>query len=237
MHEFALRQRFDLSLHSIGREREPLLSLDGVLQEPAELVDYAATEVSFMPAWGPGGGYPGLRAPAPLNYVNKLVRAVDPMIRRAFNLSDVKLARAECNFSMVVLPPGELLPLQRIPHFDTLDPLQFALLHYLCDEVMGGTAFYRHAATGFETLSPERWPTYETARASEVATPDSPSQYIRGNTEYYRQTAALKARFDRVIIYRSRVLHSGQIPKDFSFSDDPRTGRLTANIFINYGAN
>ena len=234
MHAFTLREQLDLSLHKMGHEQEPLLMVEGILRDPAELIDYAATQVAFTPAWGPNGGYPGLRAPAPLNYVNQLVRALDPKIRRAFGLGDVRLARAECNFSMVVQRPDELTPLQRIPHVDTLDPLQFALLHYLCDETMGGTAFYRHAATGFETLSPDRWPQYEAVRAREVAGLADPSAYIRGDTRDYRQTAAFEARFDRVILYRSRTLHSGQIPRDFAFSDDPRKGRLTANIFVNY---
>jgi len=37
---------------------------------------------------------------------------------------------------------------------------------------------------------------------------------------------------DRLAIYQGCLLHSGIIPPDMDFSDDPRRGRLTANIFI-----
>jgi hypothetical protein len=229
---FPLAERFGFELRRIGREGEPVLSVDDVLRSPDALVDYAAEAVEFKPAWGPHGGYPGLRAPAPLNYVETLVRALDPAIQRAFGLSHVKLARAECNFSVVVLGEHQLAPLQQIPHVDTTDPLQFALLHYLCEPEHGGTAFYRHRATAWETLTPERQPRYEALRERELA--EQPAGYIRGDTAHYEQTAAFEARPNRLIIYRSRTLHSGQIPVDAPLDPDPRKGRLTANIFLNY---
>lgn len=229
---FGLSDSFQLELRGIGREQEPVLTVDGALRNPQALVDYAAEEVEFKPAWGPQGGYPGLRAPAPLNYVEGLVRALNPSIQRAFGLANVKLARAECNFSIVTLGQDELAPLQRVPHVDTTDPLQFAVLHYLCGEEHGGTSFYRHRATGFETLTADRREEYERVRESELST-DS-FGYIRGDTMHYEQTAAFAAQLNRVLIYRSRTLHSGQIPADASLNPSPRAGRLTANIFLNY---
>ncbi len=232
-YDFSLNGRLDVSLDRIGEEREPVLVLDDVLARPQALVDYAAQEVRFAPVWGPQGGYPGIRAPAPLNYVESLVRSLSPVIEKAFGLERVRLANAECNFSLVTLPPDRLAPLQRIPHADTADPLQFALLHYLCDARFGGTAFYRHRATGFETLTPERIVVYEQARNSELAD-GTDSAYITGDHPHYLQTATFEARPNRVIVYRSRTLHSGQIEDPAGLSEDPRRGRLTANIFINY---
>jgi hypothetical protein len=223
----------EVSVDRIGQEREPVLTVARALNDPDALVEYAAREVAFEPVWGPSGGYPGIRAPAPLDYVGALVRALSPMIERAFGLAGVKLAKAECSFSIVTLPPGELAPLQRIPHVDTTDPLQFAILHYLCDERFGGTAFYRHRATGFETLTPERRAAYETARTAELGA-DTGRGYIVGDTAHYAQTAAFAAAFDRVLVYRSRTFHSGLIAPDAPLSADPRKGRLTANIFVNY---
>jgi hypothetical protein len=231
-HDFALNPTPVASLHLIGREQEPVMVLDGVMRRPEALVDYAATEVSFAPAGTLQGGYPGIRAPAPLNYVQALVKAMDPLVRRAFALGRVGLARAECNFSIVTTAPENLRPTQRIPHVDTYDELQFAFLHYLCDARFGGTAFYRQRATGFEAVTPERAGAYVAAR--DEALGGVPADYIRGHTEDYEQIAAFEARFDRLLIYRSRLLHSGQIPPDMPRPADPRAGRLTANIFVAY---
>jgi hypothetical protein len=231
---FALNPRVTASLHHLGGEREPLLILDGLMQRPEALVDYAATEVEFRPAWTASGGFPGLRAPAPLNYVETLVRALSPSVEKAFGLLGVKLARAECNFSLVTLAPDDLKPLQRIPHADTDDPLQFAFLHYLCDPRLGGTAFYRHRATGFETLRPERMPAFTAARDRELAATPPGAAYIVGDDAHYERIGHAEARFDRLVIYRSRTLHSGLIAPGTPLSPDPRRGRLTANIFVNY---
>ena len=233
-YEFQLIDKFELSLERIGREREQVLSVERALSQPDALVEYAAREVAFAAAWTERGGYPGVRAPAPLNYVGSLVRALDPVIRRAFGLTQVKLARAECNFSMVTQPPELLKPLQRIPHVDTADPLQFAILHYLCGPEHGGTAFYRHRATGFEMLTAERVAPYERVRDRELRKLSAVPSYIVSDSEQYRRIAAFEAAFDRVLIYRSRTFHSGLIPASSTLSNDPRTGRLTANIFLNF---
>ena len=232
--DFPLNASLEVSVDPIGREGEPLLVVDGAMQRPETLVDYAATEVTFRPAWTASGGFPGLRAPAPLNYVGALVRSLAPIVEETFGLVRAKLARAECNFSLVTLRPGELMPLQRIPHADTADPLQFAFLHYLCGPGFGGTAFYRHRATGFETLRPERLAAFAAVRDGELA--EAAPGYIVGDTPHYERIASAEARFDRVIVYRSRTLHSGLIAPDAPLSADPRAGRLTANIFVNYRA-
>jgi hypothetical protein len=231
---FPLNPRVTARVERIGREQEPLLILDGVMQRPDALVDYAASEVEFRPAWTASGGFPGLRAPAPLNYVEQLVRSLSPAVEKAFGLTGVKLARAECNFSLVTLAPEALTPLQRVPHADTDDPLQFAFLHYLCAPEFGGTAFYRHRATGFETLRPERAAAFTAARDAELREAPPGAAYIVGDSPHYERIAAAEARFDRLIVYRSRTLHSGLIAPDAPLSDDPRHGRLTANIFVNF---
>lgn len=230
--DFSLCPTLHVKSRRIGTEQEPVLLIDDLLRHPQQLVDYAAHEVEFVPVWGPEGGYPGIRAPAPLDYVESVVRALSPTIEETFGLGDTTLARAECSFSLVTLPPDQLTPLQRIPHVDTDDPLQFAILHYLCDAGFGGTAFYRHRATGFETLDAERRPLYEEARRHELA--ETPQSYIGGDTRHYEQIAAVDAAFNRLVIYRSRLLHSGQIRSPSRLSTDPRAGRLTANIFLNY---
>lgn len=236
-YDFGLNPRLRVSLARVGRECEPVLTVDGVMREAQALVDYAAAEVQFAPAASDGaGGYPGLRAPAPLDYVERVVRSLAPIIEQGFELEHAGLLRAECSFSLVTLPPERLAPLQRIPHVDTIDPLQLAFLHFLCDERFGGTAFYRHRATGFETLTAARWPIYQEARDRDLRAAAPGPGYIRGDAHGYEQTAVLEARFNRLLVYRSCVLHSGQIDPWAGLSSDPRTGRLTANLFVSYRA-
>lgn len=61
---FALAPELAVTREIVGNEREPVLVIDGLLRDPAALVDFAAG-AAFAPAYGADGGYPGLRAPAP----------------------------------------------------------------------------------------------------------------------------------------------------------------------------
>lgn len=233
-YDLDLNSSVSTSLELVGNEKEPVLTVDEVMREPGALVDFAAEKVEFTPAWTPHGGYPGLRAPAPLNYANNLVRALSPLIERAFPIKRMKPVRANCYLSLVTLKPEQLTPLQSIPHIDIADPLRFAFMHFLCDDHFGGTSFYRHRATGFETINSLQEPDYLAVRDRELAEKKPSAEYICGDTAHYVKTATIAARRNRVLIYRSQLLHSGQIPADMNFSTDPREGRLTANVFVTY---
>lgn len=222
-----LRSSLSLSRRTVGNDRQPLLTIDGVLADPGELVDAAAV-APFAAAFGPAGGYPGIRAPAPLDYVEAVARTLLPTLIEAFALPPARLRRAECTFSLVTLTPDQLHPTQSAPHIDTVDPWQFAILHYLCGPEHGGTAFFRHRATGFETLSADRLPAYDAARAREQDATD----YITASNAAFEAIDAVDAAFDRLVVYRSCLLHSGRIEDAARLSDDPRRGRLTANIFL-----
>jgi hypothetical protein len=226
---FPLAARPRLSAGKVGQEGEPVLLADGIAADPQALVGLAAAG-EFAPVFGPAGGYPGLRAPAPLDYVRAVVSALAGPVGELFALGPVQASRAQCSFSIVTLPPDALVPAQRAPHVDTTDAWQFAVLHYLCDARFGGTAFYRHRATGFETLSPDRLPAYQAARAGEGWAPG----YVEDGAPWFERTGAVDAAFNRLVVYRSRLLHSGQILAPEALSPDPRVGRLTANIFVTY---
>jgi hypothetical protein len=233
-YDLSLNPHPQVTVQAVGAEAEPVMVVDGVMRNPDALVEYAAREVSFQPPPGGENFYPGLRGAMPLSYVSTLVAALRPQLEAVFQLKDAAPARAICSYSMVTFEPGQLAPAQRIPHVDTADPLQIAILHYLCDERFGGTGFYRHRSTGFEAITAERWKPYRDALAADLQRHPPAAAYISGDTPLFEQTASFDLRFDRVLIYRSRVLHSGQIDPAVGLSPDPRRGRLTGNIFLNY---
>ena len=224
---FPLSRQLRLSLDHVGDEREPVLLIDGLLDRPERLVD-AAADTPFAPAYGPAGGYPGLRAAAPLDYVEAVVRALTAPIAEAFGLGAVRPARAECNFSLVTLPPDALVAAQRVPHIDTVDPRQLAILHYLCAPRFGGTSFFRHRVTGYEVLTAERLPAYDAARVTEA----EGTGYVADGGRWFARTGGVEAAYNRLVVYRSCLLHSGRILAPEALSPDPRHGRLTANIFL-----
>jgi hypothetical protein len=57
---------------------------------------------------------------------------------------------------------------------------------------------------------------------------------MSGDDDLYQEVARVEAKFNRMLIYRSRVLHSANVNIAKGLSSDPRIGRLTANTFLTY---
>ena len=215
---------------AIGIEQSPLIRIDRATTRPEELIRYAADAGGFTRVTG--NLYPGWRAPMPLDFVRAMVERLDPLIRRTYVLVDVRLADAECFFSIVTDPADQLKPFQTVPHIDTTDPLHFATVHYLCAEDFGGTAFFRQDATGFEGITDDRDAAWGAARDLLLA--GGAVAYPSPATPGYTRIAAVPVAFNRLILYRSNLLHSGIIDPARDHPADPRHGRLTATMFIRY---
>ena len=235
-YDLSLSPTAAVSLHHVGEAREPVLVVDGLMRTPASMIEFAAREVAFGEVAAGENFYPGVQAPAPLEYVSAVGRALTPLVEQAFGLPGVKPRGATCTLSLATLAPEALNLAQRLPHIDTVDPTQFAVLHFFCDPRFGGTAFYRHRSTGFETLTPERLEAHRTWLERDLRRHPPAPGYICGDTPIYQQTAAFEARFNRILVYRSRVFHSGQVRPQAGLSSDPRQGRLTANLFVTWRA-
>lgn len=216
----------------IGREGHPVLVVDGLLTGAEGLVAFAADTAALAPVKAAANFYPGVRAPAPPGYVRALVTALRPHLAATFGAPPDGRAHVTCALSMATLPADQASLAQRWPHIDTTAPAQLAILHYLCGPPHGGTAFYRHRATGFEAVDPARGPAYLAAVRREMADGAGDQDgYVRTSNALYEQTAVLAPAFNRVVVYASNLLHAGMLD-DRPAGADPRLGRLTANTFF-----
>ncbi|HZF24694.1 MAG TPA: DUF6445 family protein [Steroidobacteraceae bacterium] len=224
-----LHAAFRPSVAHLGVERSPVLVVDNFLADPQVLIDYAAQESCFSAV--ADAFYPGIRAPIPQIYTFAVRAFLGRLISDAFGVGEV--VKELATFSLVTTPPERLQLLQRLPHFDNTDERQLAVLHYLCPAGMGGTSFYRHRATGFEAIRPARLAQYTNSMNAELTAHGPPAaDYVRGDTDWFERIGGFEVEFNRLLVYRSISLHSADIPPDFSFASDPRTGRLTANTFF-----
>jgi hypothetical protein len=206
--------------------------IDDMLRDPQSAVRFAAERLQFAPAQT---HYPGVMAVSPNEYVMSLYKAISPVMQQTFGVNVDGPVKARSFFGIVTIPPDKLNVGQRHPHIDTPNPLQLAVLHYLCNSTHGGTAFYRHRATGFESLDGAQYMQMAQMLAANAQSKgELPAQYVTGDNDLYEQTANLDARFNRLLIYRSRVLHAGNISPTANLSPDPRVGRLTANTFLEF---
>lgn len=213
----------------IGNSRAPILVIENAWPEPLSLVDVASSKHDYSLR---SFYYPGVRSSAPPEYAHAIVAKLEQLICQTFNLSST-LNITDSTFSLIATPASKLVPFQRVPHFDSNDPNRLALLHYLCGPKHGGTSFYRHRSTGIEEITGENQAMYTSAVNAEVKSLGMPpAQFIDGDTNLFERIAKYECTFNRVLIYRGRLLHSVNAPVTETPSTDPRTGRLTVNTFL-----
>jgi len=217
------------SLVRFGHAQSPVVIIDRATGNPERIVDLAAALAPFPRV--AGSYYPGVRrvlteADRPAYaYAAALLQAVAPFIGGAFEIDGFDWI--EGSFSIVTAAPASLSPAQRAPHFDSTEPGYIAILHYLLDTP--GTAFYRQRATGIERVDADNHDLFvATARRDSAAL----SGYTNASNPAFEQIGLVEGRRDRVILYQGCLLHSGIIPADLTLGADPRSGRLTTNLFI-----
>jgi len=219
------------SLLRVGRSQSPVVIVDDVTGDPERVVALAAAITPFPDAVG--SHYPGVRRVLTGSdgeayaYATTLLEQVAPFIGGAFDIDGFDWI--EASFSMVTAAPAMLSSVQRAPHFDSLDAGYIAVLHYLSDLPDAGTAFYRQRKTGIECVGPSNCNAYVAAAQSDD---HALAGYTNASTPAFEQIGMIEGRRDRVVIYRGCLLHSGIIPANMPLSDDPRRGRLTANLFV-----
>ncbi len=223
-----------VSVSRVGHEQTPVVIIDDILPDARAAVDMAAALAPFPEI--ADNYYPGRRRligrDEPANaYTASICNAVVPVMHQVFGVG--RFHMREASFSIVTQRPETTQLIQRVPHFDTLDPNDYAVLHYLTAPPQGGTAFYRHRRTGFERLSQARYGTFLAALDQDLAEfgPPAPA-YIGSSSAAFEQIGRCDGLFNRAVIYQGALLHCAEIASDFAFDADPRRGRLTGNIFV-----
>jgi len=216
------------TIERFGTEKEPVVVMDDFLPDSSALVELA-TQQSFGVS---GPYYPGIRAPASVDHLAPAAARLEAVFRQVFGVTHgVRIT--ESNFSLVTTPPAELKPIQCLPHYDGLQTGRFALLHYLADARFGGTSFYRHRSTGFETINEARFDQYRQLLTRHFDGHGPPPQrYFAAGDDQFERIGTIEAQVNRAIIYRGITLHSGEVPHLEGLSADPRQGRLTINTFF-----
>lgn len=221
-----------LRIHArkVGKEGATLLVVDQAVADPDRLVRRAARG-HFKPQ---GAMFPGLRIRAPLFYETFLEQLIRPLLSEHFGLPDrARFAFPMCHYSLVTLPPERLVFLQRVPHIDSVQDNGLATVHYLFRGDWGGTAFYRHRATGYESVDEARRPHYFETLQEESRRADAAGDgYINGDSPLFERIDSVDGVYNRMLIYRRNSLHSGNIDSDLVPPPDVHAGRLSINSFI-----
>ena len=217
-----------VQVESIGAEAQPLAILDDFAPDPDALRRFAEA-ATFVPALN---HYPGVRAALPADYLGMQLPVIAAAAAEIFGRTGPVIV-IDASFAIVSTPAVRLTVPQRLPHIDAFTADRIALVHYLSPEDQGGTAFFRHRATGFEIVDEPRRDLYFRHLDTELRHGGPPPpDYVVGDTPLFERVRTVPARYNRALLYRSWNLHSGAIAADALLSPDPGAGRLTVTAFL-----
>ena len=231
---FAFNNDAEVKLAHIGRRGIAISRVDNVLHDPQGV---AALGFAQSYAQDRSNLYPGVRAPMPESFSTAFRAWLTPVLHRNGMLEGSRSIRSDASFfSVVTTASTDLLPIQRIPHYDSTDPNLFAAVIYLCDARFSGTSFYRHRKTGYEEITAENKNNYRLALDNDMRIHGVPRrEYINGDSLLFEVIFSNELQFNSAVIYPGRVLHAGNIERQFSPPRDRSEWRLTITALLQSG--
>jgi Family of unknown function (DUF6445) len=202
-----------------GKEQQPVIVIDDYLDDPNAMAKLAVDGPEFTQM---GPFYPGIRSPFPEGQLQTLLGPLSPLLPAFFGYES-RAGLRECCYSLVTTQPKDLMPIQRLPHFDSLEYGRVAALLFLGKSAPnGGTAFYRQRSTGFETVDAGRFAQFEAALNHDVAVHGLPPQdYIGDDSPLYETIALHEGKFNRMLVYASATLHVDAYPMTSLLTQTP----------------
>jgi len=226
----AVNPNASLEVRTVGRAGTPVIVIDDFALDLGEVIDYGCRSAEY--GSDVTSMYPGLRAPLPKGYVRAVLQQIYRLLFDVYEVPpDLGMKTVNAVYSLIATPEAQLQPGQRRPHFDSCRPYFLAVLHYLNAGPFCDTGLFRHRATGLERVSEETVETY--LRACEEQAADEPG-YIKGSSAHYELYDRIQYRPNRLVAYPGSLLHSGLVDPAVDINPDPRSGRLTANIFVDF---
>jgi hypothetical protein len=229
---FAFNANASVSSVRVGKCPVAVTVADNVLLRPQQLAEFGLG-LEFVE--DDSNLYPGVRARVPAEFSRPFHAWLNRTLHLAGVLEESSQIRDDASFfSIVNKSRANLLPLQRIPHYDSSDPRVFAAVIYLFDRTNSGTSFYRHRTTGYEKIGADNKDNYKTALNRNMKTLGPPArEYTNGSNALFERTHSVDSAFNRIVIYSGNVLHAADIDGSLFDGNDNCRWRLTISSLIN----
>lgn len=210
---------------------------DDFLLNARELVDFAAANPAAFSH--PNVGYPGIQIRIDDNAMAEIFRFVRSVLSREFGFMRGRIGIRSL-LSLATWPPEQLTFMQRICHIDPsagAEREKYAALVYLFDnERLGGTSFYRwrNEALVWQgvKLLRENPAHGEAFMREHFEALRGPPRYMTESNDVAELIYTVPPRFNRFVFYSGDIPHSAAIAAPERLTNDPRTGRLSLNLFF-----
>ena len=229
MESYQLNKHYKTQVIHINEINDNVIIIDDFLSSLAPVYHFASEVAYFQPPGSDGTLYPGKRDEMPAPYYRVFEQLMAELIDKGILVSgENSLYLHKCKLSIVAQKPNELSPLQRMPHIDSTDDKTFAAVHYLSGKEWGGTGIYKYLpANVIKVGSDNKEIIFE--MINDMQQYESTHQgYLNTSTELFEKVVNIEAKENRVVIYKSNLLHSAAIIK--APTNEPTIGNCRLSI-------
>jgi len=209
-----------------------VLVIDEFLFNTDAVTHFAHNIAYFNPMFADNTLFPGMRDKMPMPYTQLLRRFFE-----AFILPNTRPeSRYQSNFhssllSLVTCEPSLLTVSQKMPHVDSCNNGDYAFVHYLSSQELGGTSFYCYKPRNLIEFNHEHKQVLPEMITKVTENPKDHCSYITGSTSVFEKILTIEAKFNRLVIYPANILHSANLTSPHSYCGDINQGRLSISSF------
>lgn len=233
MEQYALNPDFKVEIIHLDCINEDVIVVDNFLKSLTPIIHFASDVAYFEPVGSDGTLFPGKRDVMPEPYYRVFTELLMLLqARNVFNLEKKELYLHRCKLSFVTQKPQELSILQRMPHIDSTDDNTFAGVHYITAKESNGTAIYRYIPENLIKITHEKQHLLHDVIKQTKKHASEHWGYLNRNTSLFEQVLTIKAKANRVVLYKSNLLHSANLDNNQVYTPNVCTGRLSISCFF-----
>lgn len=229
---FTLNPHITIQHTQIPNFNASIWIIDDCVDDFDVLLRYINNTAYFNPVGADGTLFPGMRDNMPKPYYRVMEGVFSRLSEHPEGTMFKQHDITKCWLSKVTLTPEQLDVTQTMPHFDSLDANHMAAVHYLQDNNLGGTSFYRYKATDKIQLSHGDKDTILKMIEEVKSSSDSRSGYINDTDTLFEKVFSIEAKPNRLVLYSGNILHSANITTEVSFDKKSPFNRTTINSFF-----
>ena len=206
--------------------------IDDFLLNADSVLHFAKNIAYFNPMHADNSYYPGVRDNMPEPYIRLLhdffqQSIIPKLVGREQSTAIIHKSL----ISLVTCLPSQLLTEQKMPHVDSCKSSEYAFVHYLSGQELGGTSIYRYIPKNIVELNEQDEVILDDMLNEVSSKSNEHNGYITDSTSLFEQVLKVEAKFNRLVIYQGNLLHGANLISKESYSGDTAKGRFSITSF------
>lgn len=233
MKNYELNPDFKVEIVHLESENEDVIVVDNFLKSIEPIVHFANHVAYLEPVGSDGTLFPGKRDIMPEPYYRVFKQLIASLqASNLFNHGQKALYLHRCKLSLVTQNATELSLLQRIPHIDSTDDNTFAAVHYISGKASNGTSIYRYIPENLIKITEKNQHLFRDIIKQTKSNESQHQGFLNSNTVLFEQVINIKAKPNRIVLYKSNLLHCANLDNNDNYTSNIKNGRLSISSFF-----